>query len=96
MKTVIRIEEENHGFIGIVEKDTDIIPFLIDQSWLSGASTIEVLDSQKKWCSIPLESLFGEEWWGALSLLPVSVLSTFFDGAFYFYYETVYKAPSDC
>lgn len=95
MKTVIRIEEENHGFIGIVEDDTDIISFLVNKDWISETSTIQVLDSQKKWCSIPLKNLFGEEWYEALSVMPVSVLSTFFDGAFYFHYETVYSSTSD-
>ena len=95
MKNVIRIEEENHGFIGLVEDDTDIIPFLVDQSWISEAFTVCLLDDQKKWCSIPLRNLFGEEWYDALSLLPVSVLSTFFDGVFYFHYETVYGSNSN-
>ena len=95
MENVIRIEEENHGFIGLVEDDTDIIPFLVDNDWINEASTICVYDWEKKWCSIPLKNLFGEEWYDALSLLPVSVLKTFFDGAFYFHYETVYGSTPD-
>lgn len=95
MKNVIRIEEENHGFIGLVQDNSDIIPFLVDQGWISEASTICVLDDKNNWCSIPLKNLFGEEWFDTLSLMPVSVLMTFFDGAFYFHYETVYNSTPD-
>lgn len=95
METIIRIEEENHGFIGIVKDDVDIIPFLVNNDWISKASTIQVLDSQKKWCSIPLKNLFGEEWYEALSVMPISILSIFFHGAFYFHYETVYNSIPD-
>ena len=95
MRTVIRIEEENHGFIGLVQDDTDIIPFLVDNDWINEQSTVCVLDDKNDWCSILLKNLFGEEWFDALSLMPVSILRTFFDETFCFYYETVYEASSE-
>lgn len=90
MKTVIRIKEENHGFIGLVEDETDIIPFLIDKEWLSKTHTISVLDREKKWRRIPLTSLFGEDWDEILSNMPLAALSRIFDGSFYFSIEEVY------
>ena len=90
MKTVIRIEEENHGFIGLVEDETDIIPFLIDKEWLSKTHTISVLDREKEWRRIPLTSLFGEDWDEILSNMPLAALSRIFDGSFYFSIEEVY------
>lgn len=90
MKTVIRIEEENHGFIGLVKDETDIIPFLIDKEWLSKTHTISVLDREKEWRRIPLTSLFGEDWDEILSNMPLAALSRIFDGGFYFSIEEVY------
>lgn len=95
MKTVIRIEEENHGFIGLVEDETDIIPFLIDKEWLSKIDTISVLDAEKKWCDIPLESLFGKNWVEILSTMSLTALSALFYGSFDFSVEEVYCAKSD-
>jgi hypothetical protein len=93
METVIRISEENHGFIGIVKSSKDIIPFLAYQGWINGEkTTIAFLDDKKQWCNIPLKNLFGKDWERALSAMPLSVLSDFFDGRYYFLVEDVYCA----
>ena len=94
MKTVIRIEEECHGFIGLVEDETDIIPFLINKEWLSKTYTISVLDIEKRWRRILLTDLFGENWDEILSTMPLAALSRIFDGGFYFSREEVYGTES--
>ena len=95
METVIRISEENHGFIGIVKSSKDIIPFLAYEGWIDEKTILPLLDDKKRWCNVPLKNLFGENWIKALLAMPLDVLSEVFNGGFYFSVEKVYRAESD-
>ena len=92
VETVIRIEEESHGFLVLVERVKDIVPYLVDMGWINEETTIELLDVKSQWCNIPLKNFFGKDWVKTLSVLPLDVLSEIFDGRFYFSREEVYRA----
>ena len=92
MKTVICIEEECHGLIGIVNEAKDIVPYLIDHGWIDQETTIELLDNKKQWCNIPLKNLFGENWVKTFSIVPLDILSEIFNDSFDFLEKEVYCA----
>lgn len=94
MNKVIVVEEECHGFIGIVDKAENIIDFLCDCHWLDESSEICVErehptdDNLYEWKT--LSSLYGENWKQVLQSFPLAILENFFEGDFYFREEEIY------
>lgn len=94
MNKVITVDEECHGFIGIVDKAENIIDFLCDNGWLDEYSEICVKqehptdDNLYEWKT--LDALYGENWKQVLKGFSLAELEDFFDGDFYFNEEEIY------
>lgn len=91
---VIVIEEECHGFIGIVQDEKDIVNFLMEEDWLNAGTGIPTFNSTKKEWEYPsIENVLGENWKRILKSKSLEELNDIFDGSFWFREEKVYKTP---
>lgn len=91
---VIVIEEECHGFIGIVQSGKDIINFLIEEDWLNAGTGIPIFNPEKKEWEYPsIKGLFGKNWKMILKSKSLEELNDIFEGSFWFREEKVYKTP---
>ena len=84
---VILIYKEPIGFIGICKETTDVIPFLIKESWLS--EDFEVFNQETN-SLMTLGEMYGENWEKELSILDLESMEDFFNEDFYFTTEEVY------
>ena len=81
--TVIRINEECHGFIGVAANLESAQNYVID-SWLNGGTYIPTGNKEK-----PLEEVFGENWKEILKEMPFVVFEELMNDQFWFYEETL-------
>lgn len=81
--TVIRINEECHGFIGVAANLESAQNYVID-SWLNGGTYIPTGNKEK-----PLEEAFGENWKEILKEMPFVVFEELMNDQFWFYEETL-------
>ena len=81
--TVIRINEECHGFIGVAANFESAQNYVID-SWLNGGTYIPTGNKEK-----PLEEAFGENWKEILKEMPFVVFEELMNDQFWFYEETL-------
>ena len=88
MQTVITIEEENHGLIGIAETFSDAVDFLISQDWLN--ERCEMYDGDGNYKTI-IEDL-GVSWVDIILGWDWYKFNEYFEGLFYLNVEQVYKA----
>ena len=88
MQTVITIEEDNHGLIGIAETFSDAIDFLISQDWLN--EKCEMYDGDGNYKTI-IEDL-GVSWVDTILSWDWYKFNEYFEGLFYLNVEQVYKA----
>lgn len=79
--TVIRINEECHGFIGVAKDYESAQNYVID-SWLNGGTYIPTGNKEK-----PLEEAFGENWKEILKEMPFVVFEELMNDQFWFYEE---------
>ena len=88
MKTVIIIEEDNHGFIGIAETFLDAIDFLITEDWLNGKT--ELYEGDEKYKTI--EEDLGENWISQISEWNLEKFNKYFEGMFFLWTIPIHKA----
>ena len=88
MRTVIIIEEDNHGFIGVAETFSDAIDFLITEDWLDGK--MELHDSDEKYKTI--EEDLGEDWFSKISEWSLAEFNEYFEGIFFLWSNPIHKA----
>ena len=88
MQTVITIEEENHGLIGIAKTFSDAVDFLISQDWLN--ERCEMYDGDGNYKTI-IEDL-GVSWVDIILGWDWYKFNEYFKGLFYLNVEQVYKA----
>ena len=81
--TVITINEECHGFIGVAKDYESAQNYVID-SWLNGGTYIPTGNKEK-----PLEEAFGENWKEILKEMPFVVFEELMNDQFWFYEETL-------
>lgn len=79
--TVITINEECHGFIGVAKDYNSAQNYVID-SWLNGGTYIPTGNKEK-----PLEEAFGENWKEVLKEMPFVVFEDLMTDQFWFYEE---------
>ena len=89
MQTVVLIEEENHGMIGVAKDYPSAIDFLVNQGWLD--ESFEVWVDNEIGLTQTIEDHLGELWqiivrdeWNT------EEFNNFFDGNFYLTIEDVY------
>ena len=81
--TVITINEECHGFIGVAANLESAQNYVID-SWLNGGTYIYPNNEEKT-----LEEAFGENWKEILKEMPFVVFEDLMTDQFWFYEETL-------
>jgi len=88
-KTVIRIEEENHGTICIAENYKSAVAYLINEGWLF--DEVQVYDEEwENWK--PLRVLYGDNWRDMImNEWDADDFSNAFDGWLYLYEDKVYQ-----
>ena len=79
--SIVIIEEENHGIIGCVASENDVIPFLTHENWVNQFTGI--------WNSFihnfePLKNRFGLNWFQELSKMNLDEISELFSYQFIF------------
>lgn len=89
MQSVVVINEECHGFIGIAKDFKNAIYFLIDNGWLNGATDVYY---ENKW--VPLAAVFGEDWEDKILMLNFNDFCEFFEGSFYLSVERIFERKS--
>ena len=89
MQSVVIINEECHGFIGIAKDFENAVYFLIDRGWLNGATDVYYGD---KW--VPLASVLGEDWENKILALGLDDFCDFFDGSFYLDTDEIFERKS--
>lgn len=86
--TVIRIEGD---FLGLVKKESDIIPFLVNNKYIQGKTLLGLYDEEKdEYYEKSLIELFGSDWENALSNKTFSELKEIFEDYFNLSIETVW------
>ena len=81
MDTVIIIDEECHGFIGVARTQQSAIDFLYVKQWLNDETDV-FCERIKSWT--PIKKAYGENWKQFLKSLNLYDLNTALDGCFYF------------
>ena len=86
--TVIRIVEDEHGFLAIAKNYKAAIHYLIDHYWLDDNS--EIWDENThNWVNI--KEVLGENWKDKVYQLSLDEFFNYFDGQFYLYEDNVYE-----
>ena len=80
MQTVIVIQEENHGLIGIAETYADAIDYLIQMKWLDENYEVSVADYGN---TKSIKETLGEEWVATLLHWTQTKFNECFEGCFY-------------
>lgn len=89
MQTVVLIEEENHGMIGVAKDYPSAIDLLVNQDWLDGK--FEVWVDNEISLTQTLEDHLGELWYVAIrDEWDTEQFNNFFEGNFYLTIEEVY------
>lgn len=88
MRTVIIIEEDNHGFIGVAETYADAIDFLKTESWLD--EKIELYDDDDEYQTIKED--LGEDWFSKISEWSLEEFNEYFEGIFFLWSHPIHKA----
>lgn len=78
MKTVLIIDENNHGTIGVAENYNAALAFLLHEHWID--EDTEVWDANDAW--VTLRSKFGSVWLEALLHLSVDEFNDLFIDCF--------------
>jgi hypothetical protein len=86
--TVIIINEDNHGMIGVAKNYESAVKFLINGYWIEDNS--EICDGEDSW--IKLIDYFGEDWIDKMVLdWDINHFNNFWDGSFYLNEIEVYE-----
>ena len=90
MQTVVLIEEDNHGQIGIAKDYPSAIDFLVNQGWLD--ESFEVWVDNEDCLTQPIKDKLGENWKEIILSWDTEQFDNFFDGSFYLNIKEVYGA----
>ena len=80
INSVIVIEEDNHGLIGIAETYADVVDFLIQWKWLDEDYEVYV-DSYGN--TEPIKKQLGKDWKAILSKWTQTKFNEYFEGCFF-------------
>ena len=84
-ESVIVINEECHGFIGVARDVPSVIDFLYQKNWLNEYTEVHLAN---KWSSV--RSAYGENWREYFERCTLDELQNIFDGCFYLHEEKVW------
>ena len=90
MQTVVLIEEDNHGLIGVAKDYPSAIVFLVNENWLDGK--FEVWVDNEDYLTQTIKEDLGEEWKEVVLSWDIETFSNYFEGYFYLTIEEVYGA----
>lgn len=82
--TVIVIEEDNHGMIGIAKDYESAIDFLLKDNWLN--LEFEIMDENGNWVTLENSDISIED----IKKMDIDEFNKFFEGYFYLSIDTVW------
>ena len=85
---VILISEENHGIIGCVASEKDVVPWLTRENWINQFTNIWGFNHNLS----TLKETYGFTWFSAICHLNLNELSELFDYTFCFESIEVWSA----
>ena len=88
MQTVVLIEEDNHGQIGVAKDYPSAIDFLVNQGWLD--ESFEVWVDNEDYLTQTIKEDLGEEWKEVVLSWDIETFSNYFEGCLYLTIEEVY------
>lgn len=89
MRTVILIEEDNHGIIGVAKDYPSAIDFLVNEGWLDESFEVWADDYGN---TKPITEDLGSTWKKQLPHWELEYFNNYFEGSFYLNIEEVYGA----
>jgi hypothetical protein len=89
--TVIVIDEENHGLLGVAKDYKAAIKYLCQTNWLTKDTEMNQYDEEKGWEYIPISKILGENVIETLSLWTITEFNDFFEGMFALWEEEVWE-----
>ena len=84
-ESVIVINEECHGFIGVARDVPSVIDFLYQKKWLNEYTEVPFANKRSS-----VRSAYGENWREYLERRTLDELQNIFDGCFYLHEEKVW------
>ena len=86
--TVIIINEENHGLIGIAIDHEAARRYVIEK-WLKDSSDVVIGENETEYVAVNVVEHFGENWREKLYEMTFEEFENLLDDWFYFYGETI-------
>jgi len=83
--SVIVINEDNHGMIGVAKNMKRAIQFLLDLDWLD--EKFVVIENDKEFY---IKEHLGEDWCELIRNMNIEEFNEYFEGSFHLYVEQVY------
>ena len=80
MKTVILINEDNHGLIGVAKDYKSALMFLLNEHWIDDYTEICIGDYSLEWKRV--SDVFGEEWLDKMMGWDVLNFNKYWEGSF--------------
>lgn len=88
MQTVVTIQEDNHGLIGIAKDYLSAIDFLVNENWLD--EKFEVWVDNEDYLTQSIKDKLGKNWKEIISTWNTEQFNNYFEGNFYLVIEEVY------
>jgi len=90
--TVIVMNEENHGFLGVAKDYKSAIKYLCQMDWLGEEFELCEYNSQKKnWEYSTILDKLGPNWFDIICSWTVTEFNEYFEGVFAFWEEEVWE-----
>lgn len=89
MKTVILIDEENHGLIGVAKDYKSALIFLFNECWINDYTDICVGDNEYSFDWKEISEVFGKDWRDEMLKWDISDFNKHWDGSFHLFVEEV-------
>ena len=84
--TVIKIEEDNHGFIGVAANYPAVIDFLVNNYWLEDSTEVWVREDDYR----RLDEVISGDWVEKMKNWGIENFNDYWDGSFYLTEVEVY------
>jgi hypothetical protein len=92
MQTVVLVEEDNHGLIGVAKDYTSAVNFLINENWLDETCRVWADELDEDYTTQSIKDNLGENWKEIISTWDIEKFNNYFDCLFYLKIEGVYGA----
>lgn len=90
--TVIVINEESHGFLGVAKDYKSAVEYLYQMNWLNEEFELSEYNFQKKtWDCPTISEKLGPNWLDIICSWTITEFNDYFEGMFTFWEEEVWE-----